>query len=148
MLLLRSRRSICLRARRTSDCATFVNASCATSCDTPRTVILDTGDDEYLQNVVGYMEKKHVQVRNVARRAQVCLIPHTPAHEDPLPLRYPRNLARGRPPVPLRPRSALAPAREAQRGVALASQRTDVPELEDGAILERRADERVLEVER
>ena len=91
--------------------------------------------------------KRHVQVRHVARGSQVCVIEHPAAHQDALPFRHARNLPRGRPPIPLRSSAALASARDRECRVALTSERADVVDLEDRAVLKRSADEGVPEIE-
>lgn len=90
---------------------------------------------------------EHLQIRNVAWGAQVCVYEDSAAHQDALALRHARDLSRTRPPIPLRPCAALAPAGDGQRGVARAPERADVVYLEHGAVLQRRPHECMLEVE-
>ncbi len=94
------------------------------------------------------MHAEHLQIGHVARRSQVCIIVHAAAHQDALPLRHTRDLPRGRPPVPLRPGAALAPAWYCERRIAFSTECADIVDLEDRAVLQRGSDKCVLEVER
>lgn len=92
--------------------------------------------------------EKHVQVGHIARCSQVCVIEHPAAHQDTLSLRHAHDLPRGCPPIPLRSCPALASAWDGEGRVTLTSERTNVVDFEDRAVLERGADEGVFEVER
>jgi hypothetical protein len=95
----------------------------------------------------------HSQISDISRCPQTRIARRAAADHKPPPLRRSRHLPRSRPPVPLHtyiPSSARTArvATPAPVEVHALPERASVADLEDGAVAQRGADERMLEVVR